>query len=234
VNPFEVLVKDTAGRIKSRRWRDTIVFNPLTPTSIRIRFEDFPGKTVLHCHNLQHEDQGMMMAIQIVGKGATSVHLPVKTPGLSTLPAKVPVWKLVDANKRPMGADDLAGSNHLVVFYRGLGCVHCRRQLQVLAGIQAGLQAAKIKVVTISPDSADDLREGLRSYSLAQSAPFVFLADEALASFKQFGCFDGRALHGIFLVDARGIVRWQFSGDEPFMDAEELLRQSRLLLTDKR
>lgn len=33
---------------------------------IRIRFSDYTGKTVLHCHILNHEDAGMMAVLQIV------------------------------------------------------------------------------------------------------------------------------------------------------------------------
>jgi spore coat protein A len=28
--------------------------------SILVRFTDHPGRYVLHCHNLEHEDMGMM------------------------------------------------------------------------------------------------------------------------------------------------------------------------------
>lgn len=29
-----------------------------------IAFDDFPGKTVYHCHILDHEDQGMMGTVE--------------------------------------------------------------------------------------------------------------------------------------------------------------------------
>jgi FtsP/CotA-like multicopper oxidase with cupredoxin domain len=32
---------------------------------LRIAFTDFPGKTVYHCHILDHEDQGMMGILEI-------------------------------------------------------------------------------------------------------------------------------------------------------------------------
>ena len=31
--------------------------------TVRIRFTDFPGRTVYHCHILDHEDLGMMGVI---------------------------------------------------------------------------------------------------------------------------------------------------------------------------
>jgi FtsP/CotA-like multicopper oxidase with cupredoxin domain len=32
---------------------------------IRIPFQDFPGRTVYHCHILDHEDLGMMAVIEM-------------------------------------------------------------------------------------------------------------------------------------------------------------------------
>ncbi|MDJ0706241.1 MAG: multicopper oxidase domain-containing protein [Leptolyngbyaceae cyanobacterium MO_188.B28] len=34
---------------------------------MRVRFTDFPGKTVYHCHILDHEDLGMMGTLEIQG-----------------------------------------------------------------------------------------------------------------------------------------------------------------------
>ena len=35
-------------------------------TTIRMRFEDFPGAYVNHCHILYHEDAGMMQAVKVI------------------------------------------------------------------------------------------------------------------------------------------------------------------------
>jgi FtsP/CotA-like multicopper oxidase with cupredoxin domain len=35
---------------------------------IRVTFRDFPGRTVDHCHNLDHEDLGLMGVLQIDGQ----------------------------------------------------------------------------------------------------------------------------------------------------------------------
>ncbi|WP_083885702.1 multicopper oxidase domain-containing protein [Synechococcus sp. PCC 7336] len=32
---------------------------------LRARFADFPGKTVYHCHILDHEDLGMMGTVEV-------------------------------------------------------------------------------------------------------------------------------------------------------------------------
>lgn len=41
-------------------WRDTVLVKRGETVRIRIPFRDFAGKTVYHCHVLDHEDLGMM------------------------------------------------------------------------------------------------------------------------------------------------------------------------------
>ncbi|MFE5810212.1 multicopper oxidase family protein [Streptomyces sp. NPDC056491] len=46
-------------------FQDTVDVPARGTIVIRTRFLDFPGKTVLHCHILNHEDAGMMATLQI-------------------------------------------------------------------------------------------------------------------------------------------------------------------------
>jgi suppressor of ftsI len=46
--------------------QDTASVPPKGQLVIRIRFETYTGKTVLHCHILNHEDAGMMAVLEIV------------------------------------------------------------------------------------------------------------------------------------------------------------------------
>ncbi|MBI1760347.1 MAG: multicopper oxidase domain-containing protein [Acidobacteria bacterium] len=41
-------------------WKDTVMLMPGERIRLLMRFEDFTGKYVYHCHNLEHEDAGMM------------------------------------------------------------------------------------------------------------------------------------------------------------------------------
>lgn len=41
-------------------WKDTVMLMPGERVQLLLRFEDFPGLFVYHCHNLEHEDRGMM------------------------------------------------------------------------------------------------------------------------------------------------------------------------------
>jgi len=41
-------------------WKDTFLLLPGERVRIRMRFEQYPGLFLYHCHNLEHEDAGMM------------------------------------------------------------------------------------------------------------------------------------------------------------------------------
>lgn len=46
-------------------WKDTALVMPGETVAIRIRFDAYPGLFLLHCHNLQHEDMGMMLNVEV-------------------------------------------------------------------------------------------------------------------------------------------------------------------------
>jgi FtsP/CotA-like multicopper oxidase with cupredoxin domain len=47
-------------------WKDTVLLMPLETVSVLVRFDRYPGIFPLHCHNLQHEDMGMMLNIEVL------------------------------------------------------------------------------------------------------------------------------------------------------------------------
>jgi hypothetical protein len=54
-----------------------------------------------------------------------------------------------------------------------------------------------------------------------------------LKVFKQYRAYDDfeqQPLHGTFLIDRQGLVRWQDISYEPFTEVEFLLRESKRLL----
>ncbi|MBK9488841.1 MAG: multicopper oxidase family protein [Haliscomenobacter sp.] len=46
-------------------WKDTVLAFPGEKVRIIVRFPDLKGKFVFHCHNLEHEDGGMMLNYEI-------------------------------------------------------------------------------------------------------------------------------------------------------------------------
>ncbi|HEX6088551.1 MAG TPA: multicopper oxidase domain-containing protein [Gemmatimonadales bacterium] len=47
-------------------WKDTALVMPEETVEALVRFDAYRGLFLLHCHNLQHEDMGMMMNIEVV------------------------------------------------------------------------------------------------------------------------------------------------------------------------
>jgi blue copper oxidase len=47
-------------------WKDTVMVMPGEKVSVMMTFPDYRGKFVFHCHNLEHEDDGMMLNYEIV------------------------------------------------------------------------------------------------------------------------------------------------------------------------
>jgi FtsP/CotA-like multicopper oxidase with cupredoxin domain len=41
-------------------WKDTVLLMPGERIRILVDFNDYPGLFLYHCHNLEHEDMGMM------------------------------------------------------------------------------------------------------------------------------------------------------------------------------
>lgn len=64
VNPFQVISRDRQPA-PYRAWKDTVLVGKDETVRIRIPFRDFAGKTVYHCHVLDHEDLGMMGIVEM-------------------------------------------------------------------------------------------------------------------------------------------------------------------------
>jgi FtsP/CotA-like multicopper oxidase with cupredoxin domain len=41
-------------------WHDTVLVMPGENVKVMMKFEDYTGLYLYHCHNLEHEDMGMM------------------------------------------------------------------------------------------------------------------------------------------------------------------------------
>ncbi len=198
VHPFHIHVNPFASRLKGSNdpwvWRDTIAVQRGRPVIARMRFKSFTGKTVFHCHNLVHEDKGMMRAIEIM-----DAHLPDSTKAIleeAVIGMQWPSWGEVDSVGQSLSSEDFAGRPTLLVFHRGIDCVHCAEQLRILDEHAERFRRAGISLVAISPyipagESNND--------STLSSFRFPLMVDEDLNTFRAFGCVggDGSPLHGL-------------------------------------
>ena len=82
----------------------------------------------------------------------------------------------------------------------------------------------------------DPLQRMFRAWDRRQApraGAFPLVADPTQSIFKLYRAFDDfeqKPLHGTFLIDAEGKVRWQDISFEPFMDAAFLLEETKRLL----
>ncbi|TDW29756.1 multicopper oxidase family protein [Cryobacterium psychrophilum] len=61
--PMQIVEQDGQA-VETAIWQDVVNIRARSTTRVRIAFEDFSGRTVYHCHILDHEDAGMMGIIQ--------------------------------------------------------------------------------------------------------------------------------------------------------------------------
>ncbi len=65
LDPFQVV--DRGGRGPGdfdRGWKDTVDLRPAEYVEVAVRFSDYRGPFMLHCHNLEHEDMAMMATFE--------------------------------------------------------------------------------------------------------------------------------------------------------------------------
>ncbi len=161
-----------------------------------------------------------------------------KRPSLDSLgpfrwqPYDAPDWTLTDASRANHSLADYQGKPLLVVFYLGHGCPHCIEQLNLLTPAAKEFAKERINIVAISTDSVDGLQQTVGKLK-QDELPFPLLSDESLRVFRAYRAYDDfekTPLHGTFLVDGAGKVRWQDISYEPFTDMKFLVAESRRLL----
>jgi peroxiredoxin len=162
-----------------------------------------------------------------------------KRPALDSLgpfrwqPYNAPSWTLKDEDSTEMSLADFKGHPVLVVFYLGAGCPHCIEQLNLLAPVAKDFKAQGVSIVAVSTESEEGLHKTAQKAKLTEGFPFPLLSDASLKTFKAYRAYDDfehMPLHGTFLVDGAGKVRWQDISYEPFADMKFLLSESHRLL----
>lgn len=74
---FQIIERDISGMdaviwnsVKDgfidKGWQDTFLLMPGMKVKVVMRFRDFTGKYIYHCHNLEHEDMGMMRNYEVL------------------------------------------------------------------------------------------------------------------------------------------------------------------------
>ena len=148
-------------------------------------------------------------------------------------PSPAPDWTLTAPDGRAVSLTDYRGKPVVVIFYLGFGCLHCVEQLNKFAPLTSKFREQGIELVAISTDNEIDLERSLAACQTEGGFPFPLFSDGELDVFRRYRAFDdfeNAPLHGAFLIDGQGLVRWQDVSFEPFTDAEFLLEESKRLL----
>ena len=132
-----------------------------------------------------------------------------------------------------MTSDQYAGKPYVLIFFLGKGCPHCVRQLKAFEPQAAAFTAAGLPILAISTDTPLGVAETIKLGQDGGPLPFPIVADPSHATFRDFNAFDDFEkipLHGTFLIDAQGLIRWQHISYEPFMRPDFLLEEAQRLL----
>lgn len=146
-------------------------------------------------------------------------------------PAQAQPWELADAQGKKVSLSDYRGKPVLVIFYLGYGCRHCLEQLNAFAPAAKKFAKSGINLVAISTDSPDGLQKTFAESN--EPFPFPILSNSTLDVFKAYRAFDDfeeMPLHGTFLIDGKGLVRWLDISYEPFTDVDFLHAEAERLL----
>ena len=137
---------------------------------------------------------------------------------------------------RNVSTADHRGRPVLVIFYLGFGCLHCVEQLQHFQPMMGAFRDAGIDIVAIGTDTVAGTRASVAAMKPADRFGFPLLIDAdkgVFRSYRAFDDFEKVPLHGTFLLDAKGYVRWQDISYEPFDQPKWLLAECRRLLASK-
>jgi len=148
-------------------------------------------------------------------------------------PPTAPDWTCSDAFGEQVSLSDYSARPVLVIFFLGFRCVHCVEQLVAFSPAYDEYKEAGIEIVTIGNDSVEKLRKAFGDDPDDTGYPFKVLSDEEMKYFRKYRAYDDfedMPLHGTFLVDGEGRMRWQDVSYEPFMDWEFLLEEAQRLL----
>ena len=146
------------------------------------------------------------------------------------------IWKpnlaepiaLTDTDGKPWSLAEHKGRNVVVLFFLGGKCAHCMQQLQEFGKEVEALKKLDTDVVAIS---TDDLvaSKALKSNKDGIKFPMPILPDPKLDRFHAYRThddFENVPLHGTFLIDSKGFVRFQRISADPFLDVDFIKKET--------
>ncbi len=136
---------------------------------------------------------------------------------------KAPEWsvKAYDGGETLSG-DDYDSSNVLLIFYRGVTCVHCMEQLSGIARNADEFEKRNIEIVAISHDLPS--RSTVERIRDRNNIKFPMATDPRLSTFEDFDCLEGRRqMHGLILINPKGRIVWKSVTEGAITNVDSIL-----------
>ncbi len=148
-------------------------------------------------------------------------------------PPLAPDWQALTLEGKAFSSRELAGRNHLLIFYLGSACTHCMEQVNAFAKVAPEFEKAGLSITAVTSEPMSLAGRLVEQMSDQKMPPFPVLCDPSREAFKAFRAhddFEEEPLHAAVLVDAKGRLRWLDVSWEPFTDTKFLLAEARRLL----
>ena len=145
-------------------------------------------------------------------------------------PGQMPAWSLPGADGVEQSLASVQGGQTTVfLFFLGHECRHCMDQLRTFDPYASRFAKAGARLVAVSADGPEGVAQtfaSLESEPVRRPFAFPVLADSERHAFAPWGVMDeflGDAIHGVFVLDAGGRLRWRHLGVEPYMMVSDVL-----------
>jgi peroxiredoxin len=112
-----------------------------------------------------------------------------------------------------------SGKNVVLVFYLGVGCPHCVKQLKDLSERADDFARMDTEIIAVSQDKPD---ANAKSQEMAP-LKMKIASDDNYANarrFKSYDDFEEMGIHSTILIDKTGRVYWAKHGGAPFDDVK--------------
>ncbi len=143
---------------------------------------------------------------------------------LAWTPWNAEPFAIADTEGKTFNLAEHKGRNVVVLFYLGGKCAHCMQQLEEFGKQIKAFADVDTDLIAIGTDTLEEAK-ALKANSAGIKFPMPFLPDPTLEFFKKYQVFDdfeNTPLHGAFLIDKRGQIRFQRISADPFLDVEFL------------
>jgi len=124
---------------------------------------------------------------------------------------KAPQFNLADQDQQTITLESLKGQKAVLYFYPAAGSPGCTKEAADFQEALPQFQALGYRVVGVSPDSVERLKE----FEDAHELTFSLLSDPDVAAHKAFGAFGEKSLYGrlykgtlrsTIVIDDKGVV----------------------------